>query len=280
MRSDHSDPEETRAELEAISHELQETQAQLANCEKMAELGNLTAGIAHEINTPIAAISSMHNSLMHAVDKLTEALETQFPRAFRDSQDAQDALETIANANRVIKTGTAHVVGFVRSLRSIIRDDKPAMVRANLHDGIDQTLLLVSHELKNRIAIERNYGEIPDILCHPNRLNQVFLNLLINASQAIEETGTIVISTCMQGNDVVVSVEDTGMGISQENLGRIFDTGFTTKDRGKGTGLGLAISRQIVEAHGGKIQATSNLDRGTIMTIILPENPSVKKPDA
>ncbi len=254
-------------ELETTNRELQQTQFQLVQSEKMASLGNLVAGIAHEINTPVGAINSMHDTLVRAVDKLKLSIDS--------GQEIQDpvlntSLQVISDANRVIATGTDRVTGIVRSLRNFARLDEAEMKEADLQEGLDNTLTLVQHDLKNRIEVEKEYGNVPPLVCYPSRLNQVFLNMLVNASQAIEEEGTIVLRTYVDGNLLCIEIEDSGNGISEFEIRKIFDPGFTTKGVGVGTGLGLSICYQIVHDHGGEIQVRSEVGKGTLFAIKLP----------
>lgn len=249
---------------------LRETQVRLIQSEKMAALGNLVAGIAHEINTPVGAINSMHDTLVRAVDKLKEALETSFPRECRENRVLQSSLKVISDANRVIATGTERVTEIVRSLRSFARLDEAEMKEADLHEGIDNTLMLVHHDLKNRVEVVKAYGDIPQIVCFPSRLNQVLLNILVNASQAIDGEGKITIRTYLRDEKVHVAIQDTGGGISEEDLQKVFDPGFTTKGVGVGTGLGLSICYQIIQDHKGEIRVESRVGEGTTFTVIVP----------
>ena len=262
--------QEILATLEATNRELQETQSQLVQSEKMAALGNLVAGIAHEINTPVGAINSMHDTLVRAVDKLKGAMESSLPDTWNGDRALQSALRVIGDANRVIATGTERVIQIVRSLRNFARLDEAEMKRVDLREGIDNTLTLIHHDLKNRIEVVKAYADVPPIVCYPSRLNQVFLNILVNASQAIEGEGRIAIRTFSDGNRVSVAIQDTGHGIPQEDLLQIFDPGFTTKGVGVGTGLGLSICYQIVQDHGGEIRVESTVGEGTTFTIVLP----------
>ncbi len=262
--------QEILVELERTNRELTETQGQLVQSEKMAALGNLVAGVAHEINTPVGAINSMHDTLVRAVDRLKEGLQNQFPRECRDNRLIQSALRVISDANRVIATGTERVTEIVRSLRSFARLDEAEMKEADLHEGINDTLTLIHHDLKNRINVVKDYGDIPQIVCWPSRLNQVFLNILVNAAQAIPDKGEITIRTFQKDGKVHVIIGDTGEGISEDNLKKVFDPGFTTKGVRVGTGLGLSICYQIVQDHRGEIHVESRVGEGTTFTIILP----------
>ena len=257
-------------ELRKANRELRETQAQLVQSEKMASLGNLVAGVAHEINTPVGAIHSMHDTLMRAVEKFRQTIEAEFPQEYRDNRALQSILKVISDANRVIATGTERVTEIVRSLRSFARLDEAEMKKADLHEGIENALTLVHHDLKNRINVVRHYGNIPPIVCYPGRLNQVFLNILVNAAHAIEGAGEITITTFVEGDRAHVAIRDTGVGIPKENLKEIFDPGFTTKGVGVGTGLGLSICYQIIRDHKGEIRVESQVGEGTTVTVVLP----------
>ena len=253
-----------------VLDELQRAQVQLVQSEKMAALGNLVSGIAHEINTPVGAIHSMHNTLVRAVEKLKDVLESDFSEDVRANQELQRILKIIEESNRVIENGTKRVTTIVRSLRNFARMDEVEMREVDLHEGLEDSLMLIFHDIKNRIDIVRELGPLPRICCYPSRLNQVFLNILNNAQQAIEGRGTITIRTRLQGECVVVEVADSGAGISEGNLLRIFDPGFTTKGVGVGTGLWLSICYQIVEEHKGHIEVESQLGKGTTFRISLP----------
>ena len=256
--------------LERTNKEVREAQAQLVQSEKMAALGNLVAGIAHEINTPVGAINSMHDTLVRAVQRLNSVLQEAVGSRLTEDRALSVSLQAIADANRVIATGCQRVTEIVRSLRSFARLDEAEMKRADLHECIDNTITLVHHEIKNRIRVEKRYGDIPEIVCFPSRLSQVFLNLLVNAAHAVEGEGSIHITTHVDGGNVVVAIEDDGSGIDPENLRRIFDPGFTTKGVGVGTGLGLSICYQIVKDHRGRIEVDSQAGRGTIFKVYLP----------
>jgi PAS domain S-box-containing protein len=259
-------------ELQSAYRHLRETQAQLVQSEKMASLGNLVAGIAHEINTPVGAIHSMHDTLARAVERLQTLLDAQFPKALQENRELQGILKIISDASRVIETGSERVTDIVRSLRSFARLDEAEMKRVDLHEGIEDTLTLIHHDLKNRIRVVKNYGDIPPIVCYPSRLNQVFLNLLVNAKQAIRGAGEITVTTLQKDDRVHISFRDTGAGIPEGNLSRIFDPGFTTKGVGVGTGLGLSICYRIVQDHKGEIRVESRVGEGSTFTVILPVN--------
>ena len=259
-------------DLERTNKHLIETQAQLVQSEKMASLGTLVAGIAHEINTPVGAVSSMHDTLMRAVGKLKSILETDFQKAYQQNQRLKNTLKVIEDANKVIATGTDRVTNIVRRLRSFARLDEAELKTVDIHEGLEDTLVLVHHEIKHNIKVLRNYGEIPPISCYPGQLNQVFLNLLMNAKQAIKGTGEIEITTYHKNKKVHIAFRDNGVGIAKEHLKKIFDPGFTTKGVGVGTGLGLSICYKIMEVHHGKILVESEVGKGSTFTVVVPMN--------
>ena len=256
--------------LEKSNQELRDTQSQLVQSEKMAALGNLVAGIAHEINTPVGAISSMHNTAARAVEILREFVEQKLAEEQQENRKLVGALKIIQDSNNVIKSGTERVINIVRRLRSFARLDEAEVKDANIHEGIEDTLTLAHHELKHRVTVHKKFGNLPAIACFPGRLNQVFLNMVINASQAIKDKGEITITTYLKNQKAFIEIKDTGVGISPEHLKKIFDPGFTTKGVGVGTGLGLSICYQIIKDHHGEIKVESEIGKGTTFTIILP----------
>jgi len=170
----------------------------------------------------------------------------------------------------VIASGTARVTEIVRRLRSFARLDEAELKLADVREGLEDTLALIHHELKHGITVRRNYGDVPPFACYPGRLNQVFLNILINARQAVGGQGEITITTYRRGNNACIEIADNGAGIPPEHLARIFDPGFTTKGVGVGTGLGLSICYRIVQDHRGEIKVASQVGVGTRFTIVLP----------
>ncbi len=259
------------AELEAANQELRDTQSQLVQSEKMAALGNLVAGVAHEINSPLGSISANADVSARALELLRKAMENkEVADTFNKYPKLEQAVKIINESNNTSRMAAKRIVEIVRSLRNFARLDEAEKNRVNLHDGIESTLMLLQHELKQRIEVVKNYGDLPSIECIPNQLNQVFMNILLNASHAIVGEGKITITTRREGDWVVLDFADTGKGIPKENLVRIFDPGFTTKGVGVGTGLGLSISYRIIQGHGGSISAASEVGKGTTFTIKLP----------
>lgn len=251
-------------EQQAALKQLKEAQAMLITSEKMAALGALVAGIAHEINTPVGAMLSMHDTLVRAVQRLEPTI-----RKHGDAR-AQALLHTVEECNRVIATGAQRVALIVRRLKSFARLDAAELHDFDVEAGLDDTVALLHHQLKHRIKVERDYAGVPNLRCYAGRLNQVFLNLLVNGYQAIETTGTLRIATRYDARQVRIRICDDGCGIPPENLPKLFDPGFTTKGVGVGTGLGLSICYQIVQEHHGEIRVESEVGKGSCFEVILP----------
>ena len=244
---------QTVKELKNTLKELKETQLQLINSEKMASLGQLIAGVAHEINTPVASIKSNNGLLAKLIPEVSPP-------------EIADIMQEI---NQIDSEAISRISNMVTSLKKFVRLDEAEVQEADINKEIDLTLDLIRHETKNRIEIVKNYGQIPLIKCYPNMLNQVFTNILVNACQAIEGKGRIIITTNYQGETLTVSIKDTGKGISEENISKIFTAGYTTKGVGVGTGLGLAICAKIIEKHNGKIIVNSEVGHGSEFVITI-----------
>ena len=261
-------------ELEQANRDLRETQAQLVQSGKMASLGMLAAGVAHEINTPIGAIHSNADVERRAVDVIRGILQGPAVVKQLGHQPRLDgAFKIFDDVNRVTLEAAERVTRIVQSLKNFARLDRAELELVDLHEGLESTLTLIGHLMKDRIKVIKNYGELPKVQCYASQINQVFANILTNAAQAIEETGSIAISTYHDGSYVVIEVADTGVGIKAEYLDRIFDPGFTTKGVGVGIGLGLSITCRIIENHGGSIHVQSELGKGTTFSIHLPITP-------
>ena len=242
--------------LENTLKELKETQLQLINSEKMASLGQLVAGVAHEINTPLGSINANNDILNKMLTKLAQSCDNKM------------IVENIQNINKIDKEAIKRISGIVKSLKRFVRLDEADLQSADINNELDLTLELIKHETKNRIQVIKNYGDIPDIKCYPNMLNQVFMNILINACQSIKEQGTITITTGLENDMLVVKIKDTGAGVDESIKDRMFSAGTTTKKIG--TGLGLAISQKIVQKHNGRIYFESQKGEGTEFTIEIP----------
>jgi len=235
---------------------------QSIQADKMAALGLLVAGVAHEINTPMGAIHSNNDNMRRAVAKIRKLLGPQ-------EQEVERLFDIVDEVCRNNEAATERIMKIVHSLKNFARLDEAERKEVDIHEGIESTLTLVQHQLKNRIRVEKQFADLPEIQCHPIQLNQVFMNILVNAAHAIPDQGTITIKTLKEGGNVKVVIGDTGVGIPQEHLSKIFDPGFTTKGVGLGTGLGLSICYKIVQDHNGKIEVESS-SAGTIFTITLP----------
>jgi two-component system NtrC family sensor kinase len=267
---DFTEVKHVLTELEKTNRHLKEAQIQLVQSEKMASLGQLVAGIAHEINTPIGAVNSMHDTLFRTLNKLKDFIQQKLPEDCKQIPKLEEAFKLIDDSNSVIKSGTERVINIVTRLKSFARLDEADLKTVDIHQGIEDTLVLIHHELKHNITVVKSYGDVPPISCFPSQLNQVFLNLLVNSKQAIKDKGTITIATYMKNNKVFIKFSDDGIGIPKDRLSRIFDPGYTTKGIGVGTGLGLSISYNIIQNHRGEIKVDSELGKGTEFLIILP----------
>jgi two-component system NtrC family sensor kinase len=226
--------------------------------------------VAHEIHTPLGAILSS----VDLIERSARRVEDSLPPAADPgaaSDQARKGLRALRSAAAIVAEGARRIEHVIRTLRLYSRlDEGEEMKEVDLRQGLESTLELLAYRLTDRIRVVREYGEIPALQCRPEALNQVFMNLLLNAVQAIPEQGEIRIRTRAQDGGVVVEIEDTGSGIPESDLPRIFQAGFTTRVRGSGTGLGLAICKRIVDDHGGTIGVDSSPGRGTTFTVRLP----------
>ena len=247
------------------------THRHLMQSEKMTMLGNLMAGIAHEIGTPVASINSNIDLFARSLDRIRETLNSEdIPEEVRRNRQIARAMEILENLNQFNKTACDRILQIVRSLRNSIHGDIAELREVNIHEELENALILTHHELKRRITVIREYGEIPLCTCYSSMLSSVFVNMIINASQAIKGTGEIRIKTTVEDNIIIVKFTDTGEGIPPENLEKLFVPGFTTKSPDEGTGLGLAICSRIMEKHNGRIEVESEVGKGTTFTIYLP----------
>jgi signal transduction histidine kinase len=270
VRERTRDLDAKNTKLASTVAELRDTQQQLIMREKMASLGELVAGVAHEVNTPVGAIGSSADSAGRCILILDDFVRPRLAGGGTEGERVRKALDVLVENNRVITTASHRVAEIVKGLRRFSRLDEAEHQQADLHEGLDSTLALLQHQLKNRIEVVKDYGDIPEIDCYPNQINQVFMNVLVNAAQVIEGQGRITIVTRRDGDCVTVSISDTGRGIAPEHMDRLFDPGFTTKGLGVGTGLGLSISYRIVQAHRGTIAVASEPGKGATFTIRLP----------
>lgn len=263
----------TRQELEHKVNELTKTlnmQYELVRkAEKMVSLGELVAGIAHEINTPLGALKSNYDLFERSIARISEILFAQdSPETVRNNRTLHQLLENIEKLNKVNRTASERITEIVNSVRRYARQDEADPVEADLHEILESALVMVRHLLKNRIQVHREYGSSSSMICFPSQLNQVFVNLLVNASHAIPEKGDIYIKTASSHDSLTIEIRDTGSGMTPEVRNRIFEAGFTTKPTGMG--MGLSIVKSILEAHHGQIEVESEPGQGTTFRIILP----------
>jgi len=254
------------------TRELEENQIKLLQSEKMAALGNLVAGVSHEINNPMGAIVSTNKGTSKILERLLSSIsEANTLEELRNDKKFQEFISLMQENNKVSALAGERITKIVQTLKNFARLDEAEFQRADIHEGIEDTLLLLHHELKNRIEVKKDFGQIPKIYCNPNQLNQVFMNIIINAIQSIDGKGEIGIKTYSDETRVFIEISDNGKGIPAENLEKIFDPGYTTKSSGVGTGLGLSIVYKIIEAHKAKIKAESTVGEGSKFTIEIPK---------
>ncbi len=274
IHTDITSERKRQQELEEANRRIREAQTQLVQSEKMASLGMLVAGIAHEINTPIGSINSNNDILIRAVSKMREFIECdQCPAEIRNHPEVVKVMGILESINQNNRIACERIIEIIRSLRRFARLDEAERKKANLLEGLENTLTLVHHQLKDRIQVVKEYGPLPEIECYPNQLNQVFMNILVNAAQAMPGKGTLRLKASREGSLARISISDTGVGIPKENLAKIFDPGFTTKGVGVGTGLGLSICYKIIQDHHGRIDVESEVGKGSTFTFTLPVRP-------
>jgi two-component system NtrC family sensor kinase len=285
-------------ELRILTEKLDSIQIQMLHCEKMAAVGQLAAGVAHEINNPTGFVASNLNTLLH-YQKVFKALILQYQRllgelkeGLRTSADCAPHSKRISRIDRIqarfkvnffcddaLATiresieGTARIKRIVSDLKRFTHPGENHLEQADLHMLLESTLNLVWNEIKYKAQVEKDFGHLPQVRCYASQLNQVFLNLLVNASHAIEDRGIIRIKTRLVDQSVIIAISDTGCGISEDNLSKIFEPFFTTKEVGRGTGLGLHLCRNIVHRHNGRISVESQLGQGSTFSIMLPVDP-------
>jgi two-component system NtrC family sensor kinase len=273
------------AELEVAYRKLKGAQEQLLQSEKLASIGQLAAGVAHEINNPIGYVHSNLATLQEYSKHLLTLIEA-YGRAL-DANDAEGARGEVRDLRQRLdieflqsdlpqlieesREGIERVRKIVQDLKDFSRSDaRDKFVLADIHRGLDSTLNIIWNDLKYKAQVVKTFGEVPQIECIPSELNQVFMNILLNAGQAIAERGIVTVSTSVDGDHLVIAIGDDGVGIPEDVLPRIFDPFFTTKPVGTGTGLGLAISYGLIKKHHGSIDVTSTPGEGTLFLIRLP----------
>jgi two-component system, NtrC family, sensor kinase len=281
---DFTQKKKVSTELENTFRELKATQAKVIQQEKMASIGQLAAGVAHEINNPMAFIASNLRTLERYLGRLAEFVQAQQDiigavaigelgvnlegrrKALKIDRVLVDGRELIEESLE----GAERVRSIVQNLKGFARIDEAEQKMADINECLQSTINIVWNELKYKVNLIREFGELPLTTCYPQQLNQVFMNLLVNAGQAIDKAGDIAVKTWQEGPSIFVSVSDTGCGIPAEALIHIFEPFFTTKEVGKGTGLGLSISYDIIKNHDGDIFVDSKPGTGTSFTVRIP----------
>jgi signal transduction histidine kinase len=237
----------------------------------MAALGDLAAGITHEINTPVGALNSAADTSRRSIEKIIDSLwESNDLNEIQEDIKFRATLNILKSNNKIKTQASERVIKIVQSLENFARLDMKEFQETDINEGIKSTLSLLEHKFINRVSVVREFEEIPKILCYPNQLNQVFMNIITNASEAIKDKGTITIKTSRKNDSLIVQISDNGIGIEGGNLDKIFNPGYTTKGVGVGTGLGLSISYRIIKDHKGDIEVRSEVGRGTDFILTLP----------
>lgn len=294
-------PDELRARIRAgeriieLEDEYKRAQAQLIQSEKMASVGQLAAGVAHEINNPTGFVSSNLKTLSDYQDDISALVKEyrkliselkdtiskdDLPSSIAEQVEGIVGLEAEVDVDFILndihdlidecKEGTERIKKIVIDLKDFAHPGEDKVQETDINKGIESTLNVVWNELKYKAKVTKDYGDLPIVRCYPQQLNQVFVNLLVNAAQAMEDQGEIKISTRVCGGSVEVKISDTGSGIPEENIPKLFDPFFTTKEVGKGTGLGLNVAYNIIEKHKGTIDVESAVGKGTTFTIRIP----------
>jgi PAS domain S-box-containing protein len=283
--TDITELKQAEEEINKSHKDLQEAQEQLLQSEKMSSIGQLAAGVAHEINNPIAFVYSNLSTMQKYTDKLlnvlkvygkTESLLAQDNEVAKEIQQVREQadldflIEDLPGLVQESRNGLSRVKQIIQDLKDFSRVDHAELEFVDLHKGLDSTLNIASNEIKYIADVVKEYGDLPLVECRSAQINQVFMNLLVNAAHAIEEHGVITIRTGAKDDRVWVQITDTGNGISPEHMSKLFDPFFTTKPVGKGTGLGLSLSYGIVKTHDGRIEVESEVGRGTTFRVWLP----------
>jgi signal transduction histidine kinase len=267
-------PVETRSESRPaeIEHELEIATRKLAEAHKMASLGRLSAGIVHEINTPIGSILSNNETIRRSIDNLRKLLADAAANQQPPPSKVLSILDTLASLTEIDKLACERIYAVIRSLKTFARVSESDIRSVDVHEILLNTIKLSGCVFRRRVTVVTDFGsDVPEVECYPGLLNQVFLNLVVNAAQAIQGEGTITVRTRVSGDFLHIDVADTGPGIPPEVRPKIFTPGFSTKPIGEGTGLGLTISREIVEdTHGGKISFETEVGAGTTFHVSIP----------
>lgn len=260
-----------------IAEQLEQTRRQLLQSEKLASIGQLAAGVAHEINNPVGYVQSnlrtlgdYLNDLLRVTDAIENANSIDELKGLRSSVDYEFLRSDLADLLRESMEGVDRIKTIISCLKDFSRTEENAFKPADLHNGITTTLNVVNNEVKYKAQVELDFGEVPAVDCVISQINQVVMNLLVNAAQAIEQFGRIDVRTGVEGEEAWFEVEDNGSGIASADLAHLFEPFYTTKPAGKGTGLGLAVSKTIIDNHRGRIEVISGQNRGSRFRVWLP----------
>jgi len=260
---------EEKDQLQQVLEELKRTQAQLVQSEKMAALGKLVAGVVHEMNSPLGAIISssdtMNRSIMHIVEEIERNTSLD---NIKENRKFMKSVKALRDSNRSTLAASERINKTVTSFKAFARLDEAKYQDTDLHAGLENTLTLLEQDFRDKIQIVREYGKIPAVFCNPGEVNQVFLNLLTNAAEAISDRGSITIRTFEKSGKVHVQVVDTGIGISPERCENLFDPSFVKNGTRMKAGLGLFTSADIMQRHGGRIEVESEVGKGSIFTVV------------
>lgn len=266
--------------LEKANEELKLAQSQIIQSSKLATIGQLAAGVAHEINNPLAFVASNSKSLekyfkkiLDFIGMLSERIDNDNYAELKKSNNVDFIISDIEELLADNQEGLTRVRDIIADLKTFSRVDQAEMEKANLNDCIETTLKIAWNEIKYKVKLIKELSDIPSITCNVGQINQVLMNLIVNAAQAIETEGEVTITTRVENSDIVLVIKDTGCGISPEDMEKIYDPFFTTKPVGMGTGLGLSITYGIIKDHDGTIELESEEGKGTAFTIRLPISP-------
>lgn len=260
---------EKNDELEQLLNELQSTQAQLVQSEKMAALGKLVAGVAHEMNSPLGASSSSIDISERCISKIEELVNSQNEL---ENGLLEKALRCLRTNNGVIFDANERINKIVTSLKSFATLDEAEFQKADIHVGLDSTITLLEAELSAKIKITKKYGDLSPIPCYASELNQVFLNIITNSLEAIADRGEIIVQTSLENGNALIKISDNGIGIPSEKMSGLFEPEFTRTQTRVKAGMGLFVSHNIIQKHEGEINVTSDVGNGTVFTILLPVN--------
>ncbi len=283
------------SERKRVEEEKKTLQIQILQSEKMASIGQLAAGVAHEINNPTGFVSSnlktlsdYQNDIFNLIKEYSKLIAdlkgamatAEYPGSIPEQMERIVTLESKVDINYILddipnlikecQEGTERIKNIVIDLKDFAHPSEGKLQTTDINKGIESTLNIVWNELKYKATITKDYGELPEVQCYPQELNQVFMNILVNAAQAIEKEGEIRIATRAMDGQVEIAISDTGSGIPKVNLSKIFDPFFTTREVGKGTGLGLNIAYSIIKRHKGTIEVESEVGKGTTFIIRIP----------